>query len=972
MKVTLTPSSLVLVPGNSTNGSVTVNPVLEVSDSVVRSVWTVEALEVKGENKVKDQKTLEASVQPYLWAPGRSLPDGNYRISLAVTYTNGTVSQAQRDLKIDASYLKEPQGTLTSDAPLFGGNQRPQVTVNFQGDAGIEWTLTLADRAGKVLGQYPLGSTGKASLTLPTGSEGTLPDGIYTVKATAKSLAGVPGSTSLELRKDTRPMKISLDLSRTVLVPGKGVNGQLRVTPILEVLEGVSGSSVEVKSARGDTLAQESREGLMTFWDWSAKDQAGKAPEMGEYTVRWTVRYTNGQVSQAEAMVKVDPNYLTEPQGSLKVSAPVFGSPARPMVTASFSGDGGLAWSLEVVDMVGKVWRQYPLGDTGQATVEIRNDVAGKPLPDGTYTLRASAKNSAGIPGTVSTTVRKDSRALKVSLDLSSPVLVPGNSLNGTVKVTPVLEVLDSIETTTLGLVAPDGRTVDEKTWEGLVPFWDWDGKDPLGKTQPDGIYRIVLTVGYANGARSQAQKELRLDSTFLKEPQASLTSSVAVFGGSGRTGVTVSFQGDAGIPWTLDILGKDGRTVRQESLGTTGSATLEFQGIDDKNQPLPDGPYTLKASATSPAGIVGTALLQLRKDSRLGKTSLDLSRTVLVPGKGTNGVVRITPILEVVDSVEKTVLTVLASDGKVVAEKTNAGTIPFWDWNGLTPQGKSLANGSYQVALTVNYANGGVTRAQAEVKVDSTYLNDQGPLVEMTLSTKTFAPNNVDGATDLTVLIKTIEGVVPVEGWQLVVLDPRGKPFRQWSGKGLPPKSLYWDGKSESGETVESGEDYQLQLRVTDTQNHVTRKQETVTIDISVVKLGEGKYKIVVSAIQFAGFSADVFKVQGDLLTKNLFVLKRLANALGKFPGYKIRLEGYAVSEFWNDPKTADWEQKTQLLPLSLDRAQAVRNVMVLLGIDPERFTVQGFGGDRPVVPNSDLENRWKNRRVEFYLDKT
>ena len=99
--------------------------------------------------------------------------------------------------------------------------------------------------------------------------------------------------------------------------------------------------------------------------------------------------------------------------------------------------------------------------------------------------------------------------------------------------------------------------------------------------------------------------------------------------------------------------------------------------------------------------------------------------------------------------------------------------------------------------------------------------------------------------------------------------------------------------------------------------------------------------------------------------------MLKRPANALGTFPGYKIRLEGYAVREFWNDPQAAAKEQTTQLLPLSLDRANSVRAVMVLLGIDPDRFTVLGFGGDKPIVPHGDLENRWKNRRVEFYLDK-
>jgi hypothetical protein len=29
------------------------------------------------------------------------------------------------------------------------------------------------------------------------------------------------------------------------------------------------------------------------------------------------------------------------------------------------------------------------------------------------------------------------------------------------------------------------------------------------------------------------------------------------------------------------------------------------------------------------------------------------------------------------------------------------------------------------------------------------------------------------------------------------------------------------------------------------------------------------------------------------------------------------------------------------------------------------------GVGADNPVVPDSDFANRWKNRRVEFYLIK-
>ncbi len=900
---------------------------------------------------------------------GRAIPDGHYQAVLWASFSNGNTGTAPPfsfDLQTAA-----PAGTLTSEASVFGGSGRPSVMAKFLGQSGLTWKLDVISPEGKVLKTLDLGSSGKATRDVLGADMATIaaPDGKYLLRAGTHDAAGNLGVAELTLIKDSRKRSGAIDLSRTVLVPGKGSDGQLRVTPVLNLLDTISSGELEILSSQGEVIAQKPFDGIPSFWDWQGTTTSG-LPADGEYSVVLTALYNNGEIVKTSVPLKVDSQYLTAPQGTMTVSSPVFGGSLRPSVKATFAGDAGFHWMLDVLGAKNQRLRQYDLGTTGQAVVEVGTDTSGKPLPDGDYTLKASAKNSAGLLGSATADVKKDSRAMKVSLDLAPPILVPGSPLNGTLKVTPVLEVLDSIISTNLS-VNQGSTKILEKSWTGLVPFWNWDGTDSLGKTLPNGVYQVGISVTYANGTESGAQKDFKLDSTFLKEPQGTLSSTDTVFGGSGRTGVTISFQGDSGIPWTLDILDKDGKSIHRQSLGNSGQSKWDFQGLDERGQPLPDGPYTVKASATSQAGIAGTALLQLRKDSRQGQATIDLSRSVLVPGRGTSGIVRITPLLDVVDSIDKTVLSILGPDGKTVNEKSSDGTISFWDWNGTDSQQKTLSNGVYQIALSINYSNGSVTRATGSVKIDSTYLNDQGPLVDMTFSSKTFAPNNADGPSDLTVFIKTTEGVVPVASWQLAVIDPRGKNFRQWSGKGIPPASVYWDGKADSGDLVESGEDYQVLLKVADIQGHVTRKQDTVTIDISVVKIGEGKYKIVVSSIHFAGYSSDIFQVQGDLLDKNLFVLRRLANALGKFPGYKIKLEGYAVSEYWNDPKTAEWEQKNQLLPLSLNRAQAVRNVMVLLGIDAGRFNVQGFGANSPVVPNSDLENRWKNRRVEFYLEK-
>lgn len=352
-------------------------------------------------------------------------------------------------------------------------------------------------------------------------------------------------------------------------------------------------------------------------------------------------------------------------------------------------------------------------------------------------------------------------------------------------------------------------------------------------------------------------------------------------------------------------------------------------------------------------------------------KVALDLSRTVLVPGKGAAGVVRITPVLGVVDSIEKTVLTVTDGAGKPVATRDADSIITFWDWNGVGTDGKIVADGDYHVGLEMTYANGTVAKADSPLTVNAQFLDNQSPQADFTLSSRVFAPENVDGPQTLTVQLTAQPGASPLATWRLQVLDPRGKPFRLFQGSGQPPQQVVWDGKSDTGEYVESGEEYQILFEVVDAGGRQAKKQDQITADILVDKLADGRYKIVISSIQFAGYSSDVFKVAPSLLSKNLFVLQRLATVLNKLPGYRIGLEGFAVSEFSTDPKTAEREQATQLLPLSLDRAVEVKTALVLLGVDDRRFTVQGFGALRPLVPNTDLENRWKNRRVEFYLEK-
>jgi len=149
------------------------------------------------------------------------------------------------------------------------------------------------------------------------------------------------------------------------------------------------------------------------------------------------------------------------------------------------------------------------------------------------------------------------------------------------------------------------------------------------------------------------------------------------------------------------------------------------------------------------------------------------------------------------------------------------------------------------------------------------------------------------------------------------------------------------------------------------------TRVRSTIPVDILVIKESDNRLKIIISSIVFAAYTADYIKVEPEKASKNLKTLGRLAEILQKYSNYRILIEGHAAMEYWNDPERAKREQRDELLPLSKARADAVKNGLAERGLDPNRITTAGLGGSQPIVPHSDLENRWKNRRVEFILIK-
>ncbi len=86
---------------------------------------------------------------------------------------------------------------------------------------------------------------------------------------------------------------------------------------------------------------------------------------------------------------------------------------------------------------------------------------------------------------------------------------------------------------------------------------------------------------------------------------------------------------------------------------------------------------------------------------------------------------------------------------------------------------------------------------------------------------------------------------------------------------------------------------------------------------------------------------------------------LAKVAEFVAQDPGKLIRIEGHTDST-----GSANANQV-----LSQKRAEAVRDALETLGVDPSRMTAVGVGAERPIAPNDNAEGRARNRRVDVIL---
>jgi outer membrane protein OmpA-like peptidoglycan-associated protein len=249
------------------------------------------------------------------------------------------------------------------------------------------------------------------------------------------------------------------------------------------------------------------------------------------------------------------------------------------------------------------------------------------------------------------------------------------------------------------------------------------------------------------------------------------------------------------------------------------------------------------------------------------------------------------------------------------------------------------------------------------------------------------FSPDD-DGVADVLEITLEAHDESDIWSWQFDIFDPNNHLFQRWTGEVDVPreaeatdgagttalnvfkKVITWDGRSLTGELTQSASDYPFVFTATDVFNNSSAYEGVIQIDVLVIREGD-ILRVQVPSIVFASNSAGFDGLSEEVRASNDWILTRIAHVLRKFSAYHVTVEGHA--NFTVPPAQTQRRQKEsqELKILSRDRAGTIVEYLVDLGVERERLSAAGIGGDRPVVPFADRNNWWKNRRVEFILER-
>lgn len=925
---------------------------------------------------------------------GEVASDGKYFYYVTATDDNGNLGKTPvYEITVDNT---EPAVEVTppsESSKIFGGGGKPNITIKQTGSVEDLWTGTISDVAGNVVRTWTWENASPENLVWDGKNDFgvAVPEGVYTYRLTSTDKAGniLEPTVVSNIIYDAIPRSVNMTIKDSPFSPnGDNVKDTLVITPVMSNATGLINWKIETLDKTGKILRtwKGTTEPPAVF-DYDGKDSNGIVLADGDYQLKYQAQFNNGQESVITRNFSID---KTAPAAFVKTGNSIF----------SPDGDGRLdtieifqetskekAWFAEILDASGQVVKSFEYGEIPPASITWDGTTSENQINDGFYTYKLFATDLAGNIGqAITNTFELNTGTTEVLLSVSEKAFSPNaDKVKDSIVFTPQIKTSSAIVEYKLSILDQNGNIVKTFADKRALPkSFTWNGTSDTGTLCSDGKYSAKLDTLSKNGSESTVSTQSFELDTIYPETKVEVPYLVFSPNADGRKDVMpLTISSSIENLWQGQILNPEGLVVKSYSW-TGAASSFDWDGCDEAGNTVENGKYSFVIATTDPAGNATKVEV---KDILLDNTTVKAYLTAEYDSFAPNNdgfrdeqifSIMVTPM----ENISTWKFDIKDLDGNIVRSWSNLDSkdVPSTiKWNGADVNG-FVQEGFFTGNLFVEYEKGDVTTVQSSSFICSVTAPQIAVKTATGSNTEYFSPDNDGYADDLFIML-TGTDVVPFTNWSFEINDPQnGKNFYKISGKNAITERMIWDGRSNSGELVQSATDYPYKFTVTNELGLTSTVSGIIPVDVLVIRVGD-KLKIQVPSIIFRSDEADFVGkdvdpkngLDKDKIDNNNRVLKRIAEILNKFKDYNVTIEGHAnnVSGTEEEETIDTLMYGKALVPLSEARANYVKDVLVGFGVDVSRLTTVGVGGRQPVAAREDKDNWWKNRRVEFILNK-
>lgn len=937
---------------------------------------------------------------------GETAPDGTYYYYITATDDNGNSGKTKEYEVVIDTVAPDVELAQPSDK-IFGEGAKAALKIKQTGSVEDEWVGKFRSADGTVVRTVKWVNAEPAEFQWKgtDDQDSQVFDGVYSYEISATDRAGntslpasitniiysaekpatnlyVKGSRYFSPNTDSKTSNVALDL--TIPVPEEKSGNKL-----VEWAVTVKDKAGKAVRTYNQTNSGDIPPSSIIF---DGKDDSGKQLKDGEYQAVVTAKYLNGYepdpISSPVLVLDTD-----KPAAQIVASEKVFGAGAKDSVKFSImpvpsSGSTVPSWKGEIQSLDGKVVNSYDFGEYPPEEV-VWNGISsdGTIAEKGQYRFVLSGTDLAGNTGVSQTTelVTFDTTEAQLLLAVSDTAFSPnGNKVKDTITFTPVTATKDvvSYDFTIKNKAGKAVYTVKES--KKLPVNFVWDGKDDSKILCSDGMYFAQLSVLAANGSTASASTQnFELDTLAPNLTAETPWSFFAPSGNGAQKNIPVTIKEcSAEKLWVAEV--RDAKDKAVKKFSWNGSKeSFAWDGTDESGNLAANGKYNIVIFSTDDAGnSFSTELKGITLDNRETKAYITAEYEGISPNNdGYLDTQKFEIRTSVADNIKSWNFDVRKEDGTSVyalSDKDSANLPAEINWNGAGKDGLAC-EGTFTGTLEVVYNNGNKVSA-----VSSPFIcTATAPKLTVKTAPEYFSPDN-DGVDDDLYIKLAGSTKAKIKNWSFVIKDPKGKDFWKTSGKSQITERIIWDGLSNlqkdvngNAERVQSAMDYPYEFTVTDNLGMTSTVKGVIPVDVLVIRDGN-LLKMAVPSIIFesdaANFQTANAKLDADKVSNNIKVLNRIADILKKFKDYKVTIVGHA-NKITDNPEEetvdnlAQWGRAS--MPLSKERADAIKVYLTKRGVNATALSTEGMGGTKPVVNPKDKDNNWKNRRVEFILQK-